>query len=234
MKAITLWQPWATLLVTRVEECPWPGPCAIPMVKRIETRSWPCPPSIIGRQVAFHAAKRNPEEVQGLGIRTTIRYDGKPPQPWSYTFKGQPIDLPLGAIVGSGVITASLPIVDGLKCGDHAHVCTHPAGALILHRDLSLPGETEVILSDQLPYGDFTSGRWAWAIEDAAPTIERCPWCWGRGFTDGVSYPTDYGTGIEYDATPCVLCSDGIETGSGRCDPIPATGRQGFWEWDLR
>lgn len=45
MKAITLWQPWATML-------------CIPQIKPHETRSWRMPESLIGEPVAIHAAKR--------------------------------------------------------------------------------------------------------------------------------------------------------------------------------
>ena len=44
MKALTLWQPWASLIADGH--------------KPFETRHWPPPPSLIGRQMAIHAGKR--------------------------------------------------------------------------------------------------------------------------------------------------------------------------------
>ena len=44
MKAITLWEPWATLVATGV--------------KTWETRSWRFPQSLRGERIAIHAAKR--------------------------------------------------------------------------------------------------------------------------------------------------------------------------------
>ena len=41
MKALTLHQPWASLIA-----------CG---AKRIETRSWPPPKSLIGKRIAIHA-----------------------------------------------------------------------------------------------------------------------------------------------------------------------------------
>lgn len=43
MKAISLWQPWATLVAMGA--------------KRIETRHWSLPPALLGQRVAIHAAK---------------------------------------------------------------------------------------------------------------------------------------------------------------------------------
>lgn len=43
MKAISLWQPWASLVVQGI--------------KTVETRSWPVPPELIGWRVAIHATR---------------------------------------------------------------------------------------------------------------------------------------------------------------------------------
>ena len=47
MKAITLHQPWASLIA-----------CGL---KTIETRDWPPPRAIVGSRIAIHAAKREPD-----------------------------------------------------------------------------------------------------------------------------------------------------------------------------
>ena len=44
MKAISVWQPWAWLIVHGH--------------KTIETRSWPAPEALIGQRIAIHAAQR--------------------------------------------------------------------------------------------------------------------------------------------------------------------------------
>ena len=43
MKALTLHQPWASLVAVGA--------------KHIETRSWPCPKSVIGERIAIHAGR---------------------------------------------------------------------------------------------------------------------------------------------------------------------------------
>lgn len=47
MKAVSLWQPWASLIA-----------CG---AKTVETRHWPAPASIVGERIAVHAAKRSSE-----------------------------------------------------------------------------------------------------------------------------------------------------------------------------
>ena len=49
MKAISLWQPWASAIATGA--------------KRIETRSWRAPLSLYGQTIAIHAAKKPPHLI---------------------------------------------------------------------------------------------------------------------------------------------------------------------------
>lgn len=224
MIAISLWQPWASLLVTRQRVCDVYD-CArclaglhdrFRMVKRFETRSWPCPPKHIGQRVAFHAAKRKPT-AEGIQRLTQlgdwwIEADGLGGFAMHHDVGGHDFPLPLGCIVGSGIITASLPIVEPRTVTPADDTISHNGDRLIWW-----PADQGGIdISDQLPYGDWTPGRYAWQIDDAAPCTERCPWCWGVGHTQRPDNGRD------------VVCWCG---GAGRCDPIPATGHQGFWEW---
>ncbi len=43
MKALPLWQPWASLVAAGA--------------KRVETRHWPAPPALLGRRIAIHATQ---------------------------------------------------------------------------------------------------------------------------------------------------------------------------------
>lgn len=51
MKALSLWQPWASLIV-------WTDS------KKHETRSWPCPKTVIGKEIAIHATAALPVEAR--------------------------------------------------------------------------------------------------------------------------------------------------------------------------
>lgn len=54
MKALTLWQPWASLVAIGI--------------KQFEFRRWPAPAAVIGQRIVIHAAKRrvNPAEIDEL------------------------------------------------------------------------------------------------------------------------------------------------------------------------
>lgn len=73
MKAISLHQPWATLIMLGV--------------KRVETRSWRPPEALIGQPIAIHAAQR----------LDPIAYT----EPFVSVLGGQPSSIPRGALLGS-------------------------------------------------------------------------------------------------------------------------------------
>ncbi len=221
MKALTLHQPWAQLCVT---QRPGAEPERQPAVKWIETRSWPAPASLIGQRIAIHASAKVPAPTR-VGAWTTGRTG--PGGAWmSAGAEVMSVRLPLGVVVGSAVLAACLPIEtpDSEIARAERIVWTSGARDLKIARlDRRLEGTdqhpwiTEADVSDQLPYGDFAPGRWAWILADAAPTTERCPWCWG-----GRSEP--WWSPIE--AERCHVCN-----AEGRCAPIPAKGRQRVWNW---
>jgi hypothetical protein len=206
MKAITIRQPWASLIAAGV--------------KTIETRSRLT--AYQGR-IAIHAAKARPPVVD-FG-----RWSVPPVEDvlceWA-EYHGRPsvvrkVALPLGAVVASAVLTDCVPIVADvgetpkeLACVevDEGETSFWPAG--------STDPDESVDVSDQLPYGDFTPGRWALLLDDIKPTTERCPWCWGA------VGPTETTSTVPR-LSGCPVCR-----GIGRCDPVPARGRQAVpWEW---
>jgi len=143
--------------------------------------------------------------------------------------------LPLGAVIGSCRITASLPVVAAGPTAPEQVVALHASGVVVVaanpgfgHAFAALypPGlaldEHSTDVTDQVPYGDFTPGRWAWIIEDAKPTTKRCPTCLNQfeGRMPGYYY------GSNWDWVPCQTCG-----GAGRCEPIPAKGHQRIFNW---
>ena len=97
MRAISLWQPWATALFD-------------PNWKAHETRSWACHANVIGQRVAIHAAAKAVAQnivPDGVGNVLADRYG----RDWRSV-------LPRGAILGSVVITDCRPtnrLVDSAK-----------------------------------------------------------------------------------------------------------------------
>lgn len=84
MKAITLFQPWASLVASGA--------------KKIETRSWPAPKSIIGQRLAIHASRRRPDpdawvpwEIEEISAATGSAM----------------LDLPLGAVVATALVAGA-------------------------------------------------------------------------------------------------------------------------------
>lgn len=88
MRAISLWQPWASALFD-------------PNLKAHETRGWACHANVIGQRIAIHAAARpvprakvNDAAARALAYRHGARW-------WA--------DMPRGVLLGSVVIVYCRP-----------------------------------------------------------------------------------------------------------------------------
>lgn len=221
-KALTLHQPWASLVALGV--------------KTIETRSWPT--RYRGRLLIHAGAKRPTFTTVGAWIcdpryRLGGQYGPREPRIWrSLTQPGdlfgthESRELPLGAIVASCTLVDVVDVVGADGCKNATkHLCIINQ-SMLLHSVLDEPwpdGQTEHIVSDQMPYGDFAPGRFAWLLEDVKPTTERCPSCWGTGDHEEGYDPIDDTTDLRMECTRC--------DGAGWCDPVPAKGHQQLWEW---
>lgn len=126
---------------------------------------------------------------------------------------------PLGHLLGTVKVVDCVPIIDysSTSLGDvPLHPCVDVQGRSPIrwyHHDGGFQDVTS-----QLPYGDFTPGRWAWIFEVAKRTDEMCPWCLGSGCPNEVHNPLT--------CKWCPTCN-----GKGTCDPIPVKGRQKIWPW---
>lgn len=112
--------------------------------------------------------------------------------------------LPTGAVVAVADLTDCLPIVHTTQPRNGQCIVASP-DRLVLHGDLSEPCED---ISDQLPYGYWTPGNWAWKLENVRPLIGACPTCQGTGMI-GLCGATDNSSD-----GPCVLASGHREHGS--------------------
>lgn len=201
MKALTIMQPWATLIARQV--------------KTIETR--PTPPNgnmrpdgvrglpglriDQGERIAIHAAASKPaggligdfyvepwwDEVDhlgecdcdgGVGPRCGRRSRAR----MVLTANERKVaDLPLGTVVATAVVADALPIVQE---DDEAHdyaIVNDLRGSLTLCEGIDYWGEAnELDITNQLPLGDFTPGRWGWLLIDVEPFPEPIP-ATGRG-----------------------------------------------------
>lgn len=178
MRAITLWQPWASLIAEGV--------------KTIETRPKRAPwSSAIGETIAIHAAF----SLEGL---RSIEFDyedgwavGSIPGDESHVFAWQridgrlvvqlyvdgvgPFDVPLGAVVATCTLVDVVPMTAPFDpCIDNygqwiPHVT---CGDVLRYWPTDLDEPTPPVeIEDQRPFGDFAPGRWALLLDN----IERLP-----------------------------------------------------------
>lgn len=98
MKAVSLWQPWASLIA-----------CG---AKTVETRSWPAPRTVVGQRIAIHAAKRTSELTM---TREPLFRDALRDHRDRVRLVGG--ELPLGFIVATAVLAECFRM-DAARCAD--------------------------------------------------------------------------------------------------------------------
>lgn len=152
MKALSLHQPWASLVALGV--------------KTIETRSWAT--QYRGR-LAIAASKRKPT----LGDLGVAKFND---EAWAEWWKAGYIALnggagpgPLGKMVAVCQLVDCLPIVDvdaAEIIGTRRCVYRTTDGELVLDSPDAAEGEARYLdVSDQLPYGNWEPGRAAWLLD---------------------------------------------------------------------
>lgn len=237
LKALTVRQPHASLISVGV--------------KLIETRSWATKHR---GPIAIHAGAAKPQHLSRVGewwchplfcdegpeLRRLGSVRDGVLNPDRFT-DGTAIPMPFGAVVATANLVDCVPIVEWGADPQADHLTACRGGGLNLWHFIpgSMPlgwsaydpatresagGPGIDDRSDQLPYGDFAPGRFAWLLDDVKPTTERCPACWGKGWVD-CPMPDRAGHGPDCRAA-CGAC----ET-TGKCPPIPAKGKQGLWTW---
>jgi hypothetical protein len=153
VKAITLWQPWASLVAVGA--------------KRIETRSWPT--SYRG-ELAIHAAAALPKSAQELWDDC-----GSP-------FRLAALEafecLPSLHQFPRGVIVATCRLVDCIEISDRLQFwCTGdkeltPGYATPCSDCIPIPPDS---YTPEYLFGDYTPGRYAWILADIKALPEPIP-----------------------------------------------------------
>lgn len=153
MRAITLWEPWASLIANGH--------------KTFETRGHAIPQHMIGKRVAIRAAKRlaHPTHLDWYKVElgaqfhvTNFRYF----DPHSIRDK-----LPYGHILATAILMEDLLVPED---GDY-----HRLG-----RDRR--AEFGIRLTTDEKYGDFSAGRHLWRLEDVQRLDEPIPARGFQGF----------------------------------------------------
>jgi hypothetical protein len=172
VKALTLHQPWASAIAEGI--------------KTIETRSWST--SYRG-PLAIHAG-RSLEGIEELDAGRLCREDDAALvaqlveigiRQWG--------DLPLGAVVATanlvdvvpiggptsfstGIFEGEEPPTAGMDVVVHHEALGDWAPALLVLDRWNGPSQD---ISRELPWGDFTPGRWAWLLGDIVKLAEPIP-----------------------------------------------------------
>lgn len=203
MRALTLWQPWASLVA-----------CGR---KTIETRSWR---TGYRGPLAVHASARPPRKgecpgevfLDGVGDLTYFL-----PEAWTEEEQvkaGYPPDgdligfpLPLGAVVATCTLVDCVPMrgpgdVVGPACyvpGARSAAFPEPDGPWlwqVTYGGRAVPYHGWVDVRDQAPFGDFRPGRFAWLLADIRLVHPPVPaqgrqglWNWGSSLPGGLPIP---------------------------------------------
>ena len=161
MKAITLWQPWASLLA-----------CG---AKQYETRSWAT--SYRG-PIAIHAGVKPAHELDGMTSEAICTAFGWPYEPYGPgTSTASRIKaLPHGAVVATAMLTECWQVIK------------HTPTAVVLRQSNGVGEDKIPIDAPCLMFGDYSVGRYIWGLADIRALPEPIPakgkqglWNWDAG-----------------------------------------------------
>lgn len=160
MKAISLWQPWASLIA-----------CG---AKPFETRHWAPPRELIGQPIAIHAAKKI--DKQAAQLAQDLMYGQHKDGGFDLADKlgatmSKTPDRLMGrfgqALMPIGCVVAIVRLDGAFQLGERAEGTAVPAAGVVRR-----------LISRQMPdcftvryddFGDYTPGRWAWLLREVKP-----------------------------------------------------------------
>lgn len=170
MRAITLWQPWASLIAEGI--------------KTIETRPKQHPwRSAIGETIAIHASRKPLREEIAFGGTLDACPADRPGHEHPNHPRGRParlyvsaaswVELPLGAVVATCRLVDVVPTVDfRTEREDTRKRIEWIDDTLWLRVPSERPAQN---ITEQLPFGDFAPGRWALLLDDVRKLAHPVP-----------------------------------------------------------
>ncbi len=161
MKAITLHQPWASLIA-----------CG---AKPFETRSFPPPRKLIGQRIAIHGAKRPMRAAEIQALMKEVMSPGGPTRAAAFDVLAR--QLPLGAVVCTVTLTGAY------RLGENRQA--HWKGLLqgVAEVVEVMPGSRSIDSMVPIdPFGDYSPGRWIWRCEDVRRLAQPLPWTGKQGW----------------------------------------------------
>jgi hypothetical protein len=176
--ALTVRQPWATALVnpdlpktvetrTKANRSNLNKPVAI--IAGLHNRPWWSGERADGRMVG------HPEPWASLDddLERWVESEELPQADGNYWNRLRPSKFPYGAIVGTVVFVESLPIGGcDYHMGRQVDNWYNGPGRRLVIADDSGPGQRTAVrdITAELPWGDYTPGRWAW-VTDPTQTV---------------------------------------------------------------
>ncbi len=159
MKAISLWQPWASLIA-----------CG---AKPFETRSYAPPRALIGETIAIHAAKKIDKSAaqfaeelcygqhgHALGDELEASWGGDDCPDELMGIFGHAA-MPIGCVVATAVLDAAFEL------GEPAISSARPAANTLTRFTSRTMPACFTVRYDK--FGDYSPGRWAWLLRDVRP-----------------------------------------------------------------
>jgi hypothetical protein len=132
-------------------------------LRNVETRGWA---TRYHGPILLHASRRDPDSA--VARRDPLNGPAMAAIP-----HGNP--LPCGAIAAVADLVDCVPMTNTWPENDGRHLLVSD-GALTVYRGHPHHEPHEGLdVTDQLPYGDFAPGRWAWILEDIRPLPEPVP-----------------------------------------------------------
>lgn len=172
MKAISRWQPWASLIA-----------CG---AKPYETRSWAPPLSMIGQPVAIHAAKKIDKgaaefaEELMYGQHADGGHDLAKKLSATMTKARDGVMGVFGhAAMPIGCVVCIARLEAAFELGDRAEGVTRPSALVV--RSM---GAADCLTVPYDDFGDYAPGRWAWLLTNVKPLNPPAPAKGAQGFFD--------------------------------------------------
>lgn len=210
MKALWLHEPWPVLIELGVKTFETRGLPPNGPMRPDGMRGFPGLQIEPGERVAIVAAMKKPKDGLAIGDWQVESWRDEPAERClvhvdDLSGRRRVWPLPLGVVVCTARLMGALPMTDGDTCPDYPHIAIRPSGTAVAAATGDVVGTTVLLLgallhcggqrnwalvpsdiSDQLPYGHWEPGRWAWRLANVESVPGRPKPVITRGNPQGV------------------------------------------------